>query len=137
MPTTQALSMSPALVTFSGIGYYPRVNIEKTITAGWYSKFPAVWQPLSGDPSIQVQVTNNATTAPVAPILVDVFTDPVDVVTRYSIFAELSTVMPGQTVNEMVAGLPVTQMYLVLYMLSCDPPENTNGFTVAVQAWRL
>ena len=137
MPTTQQLNMVPSVVTFASSLTLPPINIEKAITAGRYSRFPGIWQPLSGDPSIQVQVTNNATTAPISPILVDAFTDPVDAVTRYAIFAELSTVMPGQTINEIVAGLPVTQMYLVLYMLSCDTPETSTGFTVQVQAWRV
>jgi hypothetical protein len=139
MPTSQQLGMTPAVVTFSGNLANIPINLAQVVSAGQYSKFPAPWQPLSGDPSIRVVVTNNSVSAPIAPMLVDQYVDSgiASGPTLYSIFTELRTVQPGQTVDELVKGIPVSQMLLCLYYLGISTAEISTGFTVGVKTYRL
>lgn len=137
MPTPIALTMSTSTVTWGATNLPPLSNVEACVSANRFSRFPAPWAALSGDPMIQIQVTNNGVTTPIAPILCDVYTEPIHGVTRYPIVAEMVTVMPGQTVTELFSCLPVTTMALVFMTLSAEPPDVTNGWNVTLACWKL
>ena len=129
------LAMSTNTITFSSGLTPPPSSAASAIGKGFYSRFPVPWAPVSNDPGIQIQITNNMVTAPVAPLLMDVWTNPVDSQSYKTTFVELSTVYPGDTVTETVAGLPVTQMYLVLWHLYATSADA--GLTVQIQAWAV
>ena len=129
------LTMSASTITFSSGLTPPPTSAATAIGKGFYSRFPVPWAPVSNDPGIQIQVTNNLATASIAPVLMDVWTNPVDSLSYKTTFVELSTVFPGTTITETVAGLPVTQMYLVLWHLNASSADA--GLTVQVQAWAV
>lgn len=133
------LTLSKSTVTFKpGTLYNIPVSAIAAVQNGQYTKFPVPWQGQSNDPGIQISITNNSLTAPIAPILMDTWVSKVDSSTYYYTFAEISTVMPGQTVTETVAGLPVTQMVLALMYLGIGTTGDiTNGWTVNVEAWAV
>lgn len=112
---------------------FPQSSVEAAVGASHWCGFPAPWTAASADPMVQIQVINNSTTAPMAPILCDVYTEPIHSVTRFPIIAEMATIMPGQTGIEVIACLPVTTMRLVIMNTSSD--EGT--FTATVNAWKL
>lgn len=134
------LTMTPSTLTYSppNLDTNMKVSINQMLggTKG-VSQFPPQWKPQSGDPGIRVVVTNNSSTATIAPVIVDAYTDngTTPATTQYAILAELSTVQPGQTVNEVIQALPVTQMYLCCWYLCIGAAEVTSGFTVTVQAF--
>lgn len=102
-----------------------------------YLTLPAPWTPVSPDPGIRFTVTNYSASAPIAPILLDVWTNPVNSTTTTYTFAELSTVQPGQSITETVAGIPVTTMRLALWYLGIEAADIAAGWTVNVQAWAV
>jgi len=130
------LTLSRSTVTIYNTALYQiPVSAQAAIAANWYTQFPTPWGAQSGDPGIAITVTNYSLTAPIAPILMDQWVSAVDGLAYYSTFAELSTVQPGDTVTETVAGLPVTQMLLALMYLAIGTTGDVaNGWTVDVSA---
>lgn len=135
-----ALTLTP----LSGVVNYPVGTLYQipgsavvAIGSNYAVTFPAPWASVSAVPGIEISVTNNSVSAPIAPILMDKWVSSVDSTTYYYPMAELTTVQPGATVTETVDGLPVTQMVLALPYLAIENTDVLAGFNVVVQAWAV